>query len=362
MKRYLLFLYLLSTMATGTSGQNFSGQWKGEFTDESSKFSGLGGDRCRYVLDLDVNGKSVTGFSYTYFDEDGKTYYTICRLDGFVDPKRKYIEVTEVERTKTNVPTTVRNCFQVHRLTYQKLGETESIEGSWDPAPRQGGGCGYGNTLLTRRSLANSFPGFNTAANRTSPLNRKKQTETPTENSDKKSSSKSIMARIMGKPEKKLTMSLTPQSFMAEKEEVKTCATPSKIREMDDRNISKFGFLEKRNNNLIRTIEVENNTVRVDLYDNGEIDGDSISVIYDGKLLITHKRLTEKAISIYIPVEDNSRSHELVMYAENLGSIAPNTALMVVTDGDKRHEVRITSDLQKSGTINFVRKPLLGNK
>jgi hypothetical protein len=42
------------------------------------------------------------------------------------------------------------------------------------------------------------------------------------------------------------------------------------------------------------------------------------------------------------------------MYAENLGEIPPNTALMVVTDGDKRYEVRISSDYKKSGTIHFV--------
>jgi hypothetical protein len=44
------------------------------------------------------------------------------------------------------------------------------------------------------------------------------------------------------------------------------------------------------------------------------------------------------------------------MYAENLGLIAPNTALMVVTDGPNRYEIRITSDLEKSGTIRIVRK------
>jgi hypothetical protein len=45
------------------------------------------------------------------------------------------------------------------------------------------------------------------------------------------------------------------------------------------------------------------------------------------------------------------------MYADNLGAIPPNTALMVVTDGDSRYEVRISSDLKKSGTIRFVHKP-----
>lgn len=354
MKRNLLFISVLSCLASAAFGQNFSGQWKGEFTDESSKFSGLGGDRCRYVLDIDVNGKSVSGYSYTYFDEDGKTYYTICRLDGYVDTRRKYIEVTEVERTKTNVPSTVRNCFQVHRLTYHKSGEQESIEGSWDPAPKQGGGCGYGNTVLTRRSLASSFPGFNTAANRTAPL-KKRDMELVLNGKDKKPVSRPVVARINSRKENSFSLNLSPQSLPVEKEELKTCPTPSRIKEMDEKKFSLFG-MEKRNNILIRTIEVENNLVKVDLYDNGEIDGDSISVIYDGKILLTHKRLTEKALSISLPVENTSRPHELVMYAENLGSIAPNTALMVVTDGDKRHEVRISSDLQKSGTINFVRK------
>jgi hypothetical protein len=48
--------------------------------------------------------------------------------------------------------------------------------------------------------------------------------------------------------------------------------------------------------------------------------------------------------------------NELTMFAENLGSIPPNTALMIVNDGDKRYEVRITSDTQKNGTIAFVHK------
>ena len=114
---------------------------------------------------------------------------------------------------------------------------------------------------------------------------------------------------------------------------------------------------DKRNNNLIKTIEVENAVVKVDLYDNGEIDGDSISLFYNGKLLISHKRLSEKPITLNIKVDKDNSMNELVMYAENLGTIPPNTALMVVTDGSKRYEVRITSDLRKSGTIHFALKP-----
>ena len=112
---------------------------------------------------------------------------------------------------------------------------------------------------------------------------------------------------------------------------------------------------EKRDNTVLKTIEVENKTVKVCLYDNGEVDGDSISLFYNGKLLLSGKKLSEKPITLMIEVEMDV-TNELVMYAENLGTIPPNTALMVVTDGAKRYEVRITSDLEKSGVINFVHK------
>jgi hypothetical protein len=42
------------------------------------------------------------------------------------------------------------------------------------------------------------------------------------------------------------------------------------------------------------------------------------------------------------------------MYADNLGAIPPNTALMIVTDGTKRYEVRIESDTEKSGSVVFT--------
>ena len=50
--------------------------------------------------------------------------------------------------------------------------------------------------------------------------------------------------------------------------------------------------------------------------------------------------------------EDNAE-HELVMVAENLGEIPPNTSLMVVTAGDQRFEVRITSTEQKNAMVRF---------
>ncbi|MBL0129845.1 MAG: hypothetical protein IPP43_00920 [Chitinophagaceae bacterium] len=44
------------------------------------------------------------------------------------------------------------------------------------------------------------------------------------------------------------------------------------------------------------------------------------------------------------------------MFAENLGLIPPNTALMVMHDGKKRYEIRLSSSLEKNATIRIKRK------
>ncbi|HMD00128.1 MAG TPA: hypothetical protein VKH37_08235, partial [Ferruginibacter sp.] len=131
MKKGLLLLLIGFISFLQLSAQSFTGQWKGQFTDNSTSFVGWGGDRCEYVLDLEVNGTKVNGFSYTYFSENGKRYYTICRLVGSCNPAKKTVEVTEVERTKTNVPNNIRNCFQIHKLTYSDNADEQTLEGTW---------------------------------------------------------------------------------------------------------------------------------------------------------------------------------------------------------------------------------------
>lgn len=358
---FLLFLSFI--LFFSAQSQDFTGQWKGEFTDRSTAFSNFGGDQCEYTVDIECVGNRVSGYSYTYFSDGGKNYYTICKLVGFINRKQKYIELKETERTKTNVPVTIRNCFQIHKLTYFKQGDTATLDGKWEPVPNQQGDCGFGKTLLTRRELKNSYPNFNAAASKT--LKEK----TPAPISKKSVVAKRVppvknVAKTKIAPPKKNTVAIKKAPTTSNKKAVVAAPVikkqllvedtvgllPKKFAESTVTALTKF---EKRNNTVLQTISVEQKTIKVDLYDNGEVDGDSISLFYNGKLLLSRKRLSEKAISLTIDVEDDIEN-ELVMYAENLGTISPNTALMVVTDGKKRYEVRITSDLQKSGVINFV--------
>jgi hypothetical protein len=112
--------------------------------------------------------------------------------------------------------------------------------------------------------------------------------------------------------------------------------------------------LEKRKNELVKEITVDNDSLSVTLYDNAEIDGDSITLIYNDKILTTHQRLTDKPLTFWIKISRGANSrNELVMYAENLGSIPPNTALMVIYDGKKRYELNIKSTEKTNGSVSF---------
>jgi len=89
------------------------------------------------------------------------------------------------------------------------------------------------------------------------------------------------------------------------------------------------------------------------LYDNGEIDGDSISVYLDKKLVVASKGLSATPIIVKFNLEDDNAEHELVMVAENMGRIPPNTSLMVVEAGEQRFDVHITSTEQKNAVVRF---------
>ncbi len=356
MKKSLQFVLGLF-LSTQLPAQNFTGQWKGEFTDKSTSFVGWGGDHCDYVLELDCKGKNVTGYSYTYFNEGGKRFYTICKLKGILNKAEKYVEVTEVERTKTNVPNNIRNCFQVHRLTYSKQGDAQVLEGTWSPAPNQEGDCGYGTTSLSRRVLQKNPLVFNNAtAKVTRPV-----TKVPEKRIETVKNRTNINPEIKSQPRTTVpTLPLAKNNPVIIDEGLKKQSPPIIEKTDIQPKLNTDNTYEKRNNTLLKTIEIENQTFRVDLYDNGDIDGDSISLFFNGRLLLQHKRLSDKAITLTLKADERKDINELIMYAENLGEIPPNTALMVVTDGDNRYEVRISSDLQKSGAIRFVYKPKTG--
>ena len=116
---------------------------------------------------------------------------------------------------------------------------------------------------------------------------------------------------------------------------------------------------KQRENVVTNEIEVNADTVQVDFYDNGEVDGDSISVFFNNQLLAFSQRLSSRSIHFNLKLDTARQFNDLSMFADNLGSIPPNTALMIVTDGKKQHEIRLTSNLDKNATLRIKRKKKL---
>lgn len=102
-------------------------------------------------------------------------------------------------------------------------------------------------------------------------------------------------------------------------------------------------------------IPVSGDSIELNFYDNAEIDGDSITLFLNEKLIFQHIYLTDKAFTVKIPVSDLQPTNELVMVAENLGSIPPNTSFMVANVGGKRYEARLVSTEGSSAMIRFVK-------
>ena len=106
-----------------------------------------------------------------------------------------------------------------------------------------------------------------------------------------------------------------------------------------------------RANPLIKQIETTETELLIELYDNGEIDGDTVTIYHNNELLIAHAGISEKPITVKIKVDKEHPHHELIMVADNLGSIPPNTSLMVITANNKRYEIFISSSEQKNAKI-----------
>lgn len=109
--------------------------------------------------------------------------------------------------------------------------------------------------------------------------------------------------------------------------------------------------IRNRENPVVKKIESVSGELLIELYDNGTIDGDTVSIYLNNELIVSRAGLSEKPITIKVKVNKDSPHQELTMVAENLGSIPPNTSLMIVTSKGKREEVFISSTKQKNARL-----------
>jgi hypothetical protein len=104
----------------------------------------------------------------------------------------------------------------------------------------------------------------------------------------------------------------------------------------------------------IKEIRVDTGKIRLDFYDNAQVDGDIITVLLNNKPLASNQKLTAKPITLEIKVDLDNREQEVTMVAENLGDIPPNTALLIITAGAKRYQLYLTSTEKKNAQVRFI--------
>jgi hypothetical protein len=126
---------------------------------------------------------------------------------------------------------------------------------------------------------------------------------------------------------------------------------PSPIAEAPKKD--SIPIVDTRKKNYIREIELDNDRIRVEIYDNGTIDYDSVSLHLNGKEVMAKTMLNHRSIKVNLQLDPTKEFNELSMFAENLGMIPPNTAALIVRDGQKEYQLLLQSDLSKSATLKL---------
>ena len=361
--RPLLSIFSLSLVCNFSVAQDLTGIWKGYFITDVGE---------QYKLEFQIkqdNPSSVTGVSYSYLDV---RFYGKATMTGSLDKSEKKFQIQELRTVEVKSLTGGGTCLMKYIFTYDKSGKEEFLEGTFvgkgedRKNPKNNGDwgdCGGGKVYLRRVQNSDFYvePFLrdkpvvkkDTAAKvTTSPPPIVKKTPPKTNPTTRKTTS---TVKKTTTPVKKNTSTVKakPVIINPKTDSTKKTTQPDIKNPVAAKKIFTPEVLKTRENTLAQTITVNTEQVTIKLYDNGEIDGDTISVFVDKELKLSHKRLSTSPIVLTLDFDANDTEHEVVMVAENLGRIPPNTSLMVITAGDKRYKVQITSTEQKNAMVRF---------
>lgn len=329
-------------------------------------------DRYKFEVQLDQRNKAFTGVTYSYLTT---VFYGKADCKGTVNSKTGKVLLEELKIVEVRMSGSSEACIMTLFLTYKKNGGEEFLEGTYTSMNvKDSSSCGRG-TVFLKKVVTSDFYKEPFIVKREEALKKKKPTTGTTRTQPKTNTAPPVVknnppantttkpktntkppAVVKKTPEK--TTTTTPEKSIAKSNPSTTIAQPDKpdsIAKIPEKKITVPvpRQLATRTNELVKTITVNSTDVTIDLYDNGTIDNDTVSVYLDKKLVVSKQRLTERAISLKLKLDEENDYHELVMVAENLGEIPPNTSLMVVKAGDKQYEVRITSTEQKNAVVIF---------
>lgn len=394
----LLTLVFLWAFQFSSFSQEVTGIWRGYFI-------GSGGDRYRleFQVGQSPSGKiSIKGVSYSW--QDDKRFYGKATMTGSYVSDSKNFRIHEIQTVEIQNPLG-GTCIMNYDLIYSRSGREEFLEGTYLGKPEvkgrenpyTWGECGGGRVFLRKvpttefylepflrdtkiavtpkplitKPQENTPPAENNATDNKPTVtpnklttNKKPATSTPpkTTPANKVKTNTNTAAKQPGPKTPKTTVAKKPViKPSADSSVAKTPLPPVPVPEKPAIAVIKPPavsvpvpeVLKTRQNELMKALVVNDPNVTVKIFDNGEIDGDTISVYLDKRLVLSKKMLTAAPLTLNLKMDEENPEHELVMVAENLGRIPPNTSLMIVEAGRQRFEVRITSTEQKNALVRF---------
>jgi hypothetical protein len=342
------------------ASQDLTGIWRGWFTTDD-------GEQYKCEIQISQNrSKSVGGVSYSYLDT---RFYGKASLSGLFNISSKSLIVQEIKTVEVKMSSGSVACIMKYMMNYSKSGQEEFLEGNFtskyekadmmhhkgDPA---GGGTVFLRKVPTSDFYVEPFLRDKATAKKENPTTNKVAQSKPQSKPRAKAPVTNKTATLKSPVNNSQTTAKSNQTSKTNtitppKDTVKRTTSIVVDKPRDVPTVTIPETTRSRENHLVRTLTVNNEEISVRLYDNGEIDGDSISVYLDGKPIVSNKGLSTQPITVNVKLDENSPDHVLVMVAENMGRIPPNTSLMIVQDGDKRFEVSITSTEQKNAMVRF---------
>ena len=335
MQRCKCILIICCTLffTSGLFAQDITGLWKGYLHNDTT------GRNIRYEIAISEHKGKFSGYSHTFFILDDKEYYGVKKVKIRRQDDKIIVQDDELLANNYPVPP-AKNVRQLDILTLDLSDSIMKLTGPFATNPTKEYHSLTGSISLRRK---NDF--WNSAlVPHLEELGLTQNLSFITANITPVTVSVVTTVPIVAvtTPVKKGKPVIVKTDPVIAKEP--TVFTPA-------------ADVDKRRTETVQSVFYKTDSLLLTLYDNGEVDGDTVSVLMNGKIIMPMVWLSTRAVrkTIYI-TKETPDSIQLIMYAENLGSIPPNTGLLVVHDGEDIYEIRFSGDLQKNAAIIFRRK------
>lgn len=256
-------------------------------------------DLISYKIMFSEDNGAISGYSIT---DLGGPHETKSFLSGYFSDEKNALEFYESGILYTKSPITQNDFCYVHfNGTLKKLNERQQIEGSFKGMYDNGDECIHGDIKLAN------------------------------------------FGKVLKKA-KKLDKKIDRNVFVSKEKK-------------DKINISKS--LDTLSMNIIAKGQVlsvftKDSMVKLRIYDGGKEDGDKINLWVDGRKILENYSVTKKVRIVEVPV--TSKETKIVVEALNVGTSAPNTVRIEISDRKNFVQTRTNLNATEKAGVTLIKQ------